>query len=93
MSKVVYISEKKTMAQAKLMWLIADYLGIPLAFWGFIINLDNVKSAVIALLAIIYLMLRIYYYAVQKKQAVRKEELEIWQREQDKVDRQNKHKS
>lgn len=87
MSKVIILHQKKTMAQAKIMWIIADYLGIPLAFWGFILNVDNIKSAVIALLAIIYLMLRIYYYAIQKRQAVKEKEYQLWSLEMDKQDR------
>ncbi len=80
------------MAQVKLLWILGDLIGIPISVWGFILNIDNVKSAVIALLAIIYIMCRIYFYVIQKKQAVRKEELEIWQRQMDKYERQQKLK-
>lgn len=90
MAKVIYISEKKTMAQAKLVWLLIDFLGIPISLLGFILNLDNVKSAVIALVALIYLMCRIYFYVVQKKQAVREKELELWHKEIDKEERKRK---
>lgn len=93
MSKIVVLyAEKKTMAHAKLMWLIADIIGIPMTILGFILNIDNVKSAFIAIIVIIYLMIRLYYYVVQKKQAVRQKEIELksqeidlWFREQEKI--------
>lgn len=74
----------------KIGWLIVDWLGIPLSLLGIYLNLDNVKSAIIAILAIIYLMLRTYFYFVQKKQAVQEKDIDIWHKEQDKIERQNK---
>lgn len=86
--KVIYITEnKKKVAQAKLMWIIADIIGLPVAFLGIITNLDNVKSAIIAILAIAYLMLRLYFYFVQKQQAIREKEYELWEKEMNKQDR------
>lgn len=72
----------------KIGWLIVDWLGIPLSLLGIYLNLDNVKSAIIAILAIIYLMLRTYFYFVQKKQAIREKEYDLWHREVDKMERQ-----
>lgn len=92
MAKVIYLSEKKTMAQVKLVWILIDFLGIPLTLLGFIFNLDNVKSAIIAVLAIIYLMFRMYYYVIQKKQSIREKDIELqsktidlWHKEQEKI--------
>jgi hypothetical protein len=82
-----YHGEKKTMANAKLVWMLMDFLGIPLTLLGIIANLDNVKSAILAILGIIYLMVRIYFYVIQKQQAVREKEYELWNKEQDKIDR------
>jgi hypothetical protein len=98
MSKVVVLySEKKTMAHAKILWLVADIIGIPMTILGFILNIDNVKSAFIAMIVIIYLMIRLYYYVIQKKQAVRQKELELksqsidlWFKEQTKLKEQAK---
>lgn len=93
MQKGVYESQLRTskkpfhMASAKLAWLIADILGLPVAFLGIYFNIDNIKSAIIAILAIGYLMLRGYYFWRQKEQAVREKELELWHKEQDKQDR------
>jgi hypothetical protein len=98
MSKVILLySEKKTMAQAKMLWLICDIIGIPVSIYGFIINIDNIKSSVIALLVIIYLMVRLYFYVIQKKQAVKQKDIELksqlidlWRKEQQKLKDQAK---
>lgn len=78
---------------AKIGWLIADWLGIPLSLLGIVSNMDNIKSAVIAMLAMIYLMIRIYFYFIQKQQDVREKNIDLWFREQDKQDRINKTKN
>lgn len=78
---------------AKIGWLIVDWLCIPLSLLGIYLNMDNLKSGIIAILAIIYLMMRTYFYFVQKRQAVREKDLELWHLEQDKIDRMNKNKS
>lgn len=83
--KIISITEnKKKVAQAKLMWIIADIIGLPVAFLGIVTNLDNVKSAIIAVLAITYLLLRLYFYFIQKQQAVREKEYELWEKEMNK---------
>ncbi len=78
------------MANAKMWWFIADLLGIPTALLGIWLNLDNVKSVIIALLAIGYLMLRLYYFWIQKQQAVREKEYDLWHKEMDKRERISK---
>lgn len=90
MSMDQLVLQKKTMAYAKYMWILLDFIGLPTAVYGFILNMDNVKSSVIGLLAIIYLMCRIYFYVVEKKQAVRKKEFELWNLLMDKMDRLKK---
>ena len=90
MSQGFILSEKKTMAHAKMLWQICDIIGIPVAIYGFIINIDNIKSSVIALLVICYLLVRLYFYVIQKKQAVREKELELWHKLMDKEERKKK---
>lgn len=75
--RVIYLGQKKTMAHAKMMWLVADFIGFPLAIWGFILNLDNIKSALIALLVLAYGCVRLYFYIVQKRQSVREKEIDL----------------
>lgn len=82
--QVFYLpSEKKTMAIIKL-WvlMLIDLLCIPLSIYGFILNMDNIKSSTIALISLIYLLWRLYFMVIQKKQAVRQKEIEI---EKDKI--------
>ena len=98
MAKVIAISEKKTMGQTKIMWLLlADILGIPITILGFVFNLDNTKSAILFLVGLGYILTRWYFYAVQKKQAVKQKDMELksqsidlWFREQEKLKAQSK---
>ena len=78
------------MAQIKLLWLICDIIGIPVTLLGIVANLDNIKSAILAILGIAYLMIRAYYYVIKSNQSVREKELDLWHLEQDKKDRMNK---
>lgn len=76
----------------KIGWMVLDWLGIPLSLLGIYLNLDNVKSAIIAILAIIYLMMRTYFYFIKSKQAVREKEIALWHLEVDKQEREEKRK-
>ena len=78
------------MAQIKLMWLLCDFLGIPVTILGIATNIDNVKAAILAVLGIAYLCVRGYYFIKQKDQAVREKEIELWHKEQDKKERKHK---
>lgn len=77
---------------AKIGWLIVDWLGIPLSLLGIYLNLDNIKSAIIAILAIIYLMMRTYFYFIKNNQAVREKEIALWHKELDKIEREEQRK-
>lgn len=78
------------MAQVKWALIICDMLGISATLMGILANWENVKSAILFFLALIFLMVRIYFYVLQKRQSVREKELELWHKEQDKQDRKNK---
>jgi len=75
---------------AKIGWIIADWLGIPLSLLGIYFNLDNIKSTIIAILSIIYLMMRIYFYYIKNSQSIREKEYDLWHREIDKEERKKK---
>lgn len=79
------------MGQIKLMWLICDFLGIPVTILGIATNMDNIKSAILAVLGIAYLCVRGFYYIKQKDQAIREKEIELWHLEQDKIERIRKN--
>lgn len=81
------------MAQAKMIWLLCDFLGIPLSILGILANMDNVKSAIIAVLGITYLMVRMYFYVTKSKQDVRDKDLDLWHKEMDKIEREDKLKN
>jgi hypothetical protein len=78
------------MAHTKTLWLIADIFGVPTSFLGIWLNIDNIKSVIIAILAICYLMLRAYYFWKQKEQSLREKEYELWNKEMDKQEREER---
>lgn len=86
------------MAHIKFAWLIADMLGITsLLLWlfhdifaGITAFLDRTKVAVLLLIGLAWAVARLYYYIVQKNQAVREKELELWHKERDKIERERK---
>jgi hypothetical protein len=80
------------MAQIKWTLIICDILGIPATFLGIVSNIDNIRSIILFILALTYIMFRLYYYAIQKQQAVREKEIDLWHKEQDKQERINKTK-
>lgn len=80
------------MAQVKWALILCDMLGIPVTVLGIWANIDNIKSTVLFILALTYVMFRLYYYAIQKQQAVREKDLDLWHKEQDKIERINKAK-
>lgn len=70
------------MVQTKVIaWLIADVLGFSTAFIGWINNLDNVKSAIMFILGVIYLGARTYFYIRRGMNLLRKERWEQDERE------------
>lgn len=75
------------MAQVKMIWLICDIFGIPLTLLGIVANIDNIKSAILAILAIAYLMGTGYYRFRRLAQAERDRELDLWHKEMDKQER------
>lgn len=89
---VTTLKNTERMVLNKLAWLIFDVFGIPTVLLGILNNLDNVKSVILIILGSIYLMIRTYFYFIQKNQAVRKEEIELWHKEQDKQERIDKNK-
>ncbi len=90
--KVIYIGEKKTMASAKLIWFLANTIGIPLTVLGFIINIDNIKSSLIFLVVLGFWLTKWYFTWKEKKQSLREKEIDIrdkeialWWKEQEKL--------
>ena len=78
------------MAQVKMIWLICDIFGIPFTVLGILANIDNIKSAILAVLAIAYLMGTGYYRFRRLDQEERAREIDLWHKEQDKLEKQKK---
>jgi hypothetical protein len=80
------------MAQIKWTLILCDMLGIPVAFLGIISNMDNIRSTILFIVGLIYIMTRLYFFVIQRGQAVRQKEIELWHQEQDKIERIEKKK-
>lgn len=79
------------MAQIKLMWLLCDFFGIPITLMGIIANIDNIKSIVLAILSVCYLLIRGYYYIKKEQQKLKEKDLDLWNKEEDKKERMRKN--
>lgn len=76
------IQRVKEMATAKLAFIIADLLGIPVSLYAlFFVDLDVFQKAVIWLLVVGYLGARLYFYIVFSNQKKRKNELDLIEQE------------
>lgn len=64
------------MAETKFAVLILNLIGVPLCFIAFWDNIDNVKSAVIFIVALTFLLIRIYFYVIWAKQKTEKQRME-----------------
>lgn len=78
------------MAQVKMIWLICDIFGIPLTILGIFANIDNIKSVILAILAIAYLMGTGYYRFKRLAKEDEARSLDLWHKEMDKQERLKK---
>ncbi len=68
--------------------ILADILGISSVLFGWISNFDNVKSTVLFIVAISYLMVRLFFFAKRQMNLSYKEKQEAIMRD---IDIQRKH--
>lgn len=88
MSYYLSSGNSSRMAEAKIVWvLLANLIGIPFYVYAFVANFDSIKSTVLFILAVLGLMVRGYFFIVQKRQAIREKEYELWDKEQTKRDK------
>lgn len=79
------------MAQIKALWILVDFLTGSFTVLGIVANFDNVKSNILFFLALIFLMTRIYFYVVQKRQDVKSKDFDLWEKEMEKKDKISKN--
>lgn len=80
------------MAQIKWALILADLLGIPFYLLGIAENFGNIRSAILFIVGLTYIMFRMYFYVIQRRQAIRDKDIDLWHKEQDKEERINKNK-
>jgi hypothetical protein len=85
---------KRIIQMAQIKWLswLGNILGIGTAILGFLSNIDNVKSAILFLVGLTFLMFRTYYSVIKWRQEVREKEIALWHQEMDKQERIDKIK-
>lgn len=88
----IFELDKRTikMVHAKIYWLIADVIGIPSTILGILLNLDNIKSTILFIVALIWGMVRIYFHFKDRSQRVREKDIQLWHMEMDKQERESK---
>jgi hypothetical protein len=64
------------MAETKLAAILLNLIGIPLCFLSFWQNLDNVKSAVLFICALCFILIRMYFFVIWAKQKTERRKLE-----------------
>lgn len=64
------------MAETKFAAILLNLIGIPLCFLSFWQNLDNVKSAVLFLCALCFILIRMYFFVIWAKQKTERRNLE-----------------
>lgn len=87
-----YVKRIIQMAQIKWALILADLLGIPFYLLGITQNIDNIRSAILFIVGLIYIMFRMYFFVIQRRQAVKDKDIDIWNKEQDMHERINKNK-
>lgn len=87
-----YLKRIIRMAQIKWALILADLLGVPFYLMGIAENMGNVRSAILFIVGLTYIMFRMYFYVIQRRQAVRDKDIDLWHKEQDRQERINKNK-
>lgn len=87
-----YLKRIMEMAQIKWALILADLLGIPFYLLGIAENFGNIRSAILFIVGLTYIMVRMYFYVIQRRQAIRDKDIDIWNKEQDRIERINKNK-
>jgi magnesium-transporting ATPase (P-type) len=75
------------MAQIRALWILVDFFVGSFTIAGIVTNYDNFKAWVLFAASLTFLIIRGVVYVIQKKQAIKDKELDIWEKEQDKLDR------
>lgn len=80
------------MAQIKWALILCDMLGIPVFLLGVVKDFGSFNSTVLLMISLFYAIPRCYFDIIARRQRTREKNLELWHKEQDKIDRINKNK-
>lgn len=79
----VLVHKGLKMAESKALILLFNILWPPLYFIAWFSNLDNIKSTILFIVALVMGMVRFYFWVIRTKQNNRLKELEIMEREKE----------
>ena len=79
----VYVHQRNKMAESKIALFILNMLLPPMYIYAFIVNIDNIKSTILFILALIFSCVRFYFYVIKEKQMTRKRDMELEQQAKD----------
>lgn len=89
---VPYLKRLNRMAQIKWALILCDMLGIPVFLLGVVKDFGSFNSTVLLMISLFYAIPRCYFDIIARRQRTREKNLELWHKEQDKIDRINKNK-
>lgn len=90
---VPHIKRLNRMAQIKWAILVCDMLGIPVFLLGVVKDFGSFNSTVLLMISLFYAIPRCYFDIIARRQRTREKDLELWHKEQDKIERINKNKN
>jgi hypothetical protein len=80
-SMSVLVHKGLKMAESKALMLILSILWPPIYIFAWLSNLDNIKSTILFIVALIMGMIRFYFWIIRTRQNNRLKELDILERE------------
>ncbi len=86
------VYNRNNMAESKMMLLLLKIIIPPIYIWAWIINLDNTKSTILFIGAMIMAMVRFYFFARRQSQVLEKGRQEAEMRNLDIKERHQKTK-
>lgn len=69
------------MADSKVVMFLLKFILPPLYIFAWLSNLDNIKSTILFIFALLFMMIRMYFWIIRARQNNRMRELDILERE------------
>ena len=70
-------NKAREMAHSKMLAILLNFVGVPLYIYAYIVNMDNIKSTILFIVALIITMLRTFFWIIRVQQNNRMKEIQI----------------